>query len=322
MELLLPFNVDSSPAKISYCDKMLFMGSCFTEEIGNRMKEVKFDLLQNPNGILYDPESISAALNSYIENRDYKPDDLFFLNDLWHCWDHHSVFSGVSKEVVLQKINQSQASAHQFLKKASWIIITPGTSYKYYLQSGKPVANCHKAPSSSFQKKLLATEFIISELSSAISKLQLFNPSIKIIFTVSPVRHVRDGVVENNRSKARLIEATHFIKDNFDNVFYFPSYELLIDVLRDYRFYKEDHVHPTNEASRFIFEKFCDAFIEEEAIKLMNEVQSIISAVNHKPFHADSDAHKKFKTAQLEKIKKITRKLPTLDFSREEQFFS
>ena len=154
MNLLLPFQVTPSPLKISYADKILFIGSCFTEEIVRQMKDLKFNILQNPNGILYDLLSISSALTSYIENKQFKEDDLFLLNELWHSWQHHSVFSGMDKEKVLQNINHSQNEAHQFLKSASWLVITAGTSFNYNLKvSGEPVANCHKAPSDYFEKK-------------------------------------------------------------------------------------------------------------------------------------------------------------------------
>jgi hypothetical protein len=322
MELLLPFHIKPSAVKISYADKILFLGSCFSEGIGKEMRSLKFNVCQNPNGILYDPLSISSAVTSYIENKKYVEDDLFYLNELWHSWQHHSIFSGPNRDYVLQNINQSQSRAHQYLKEASWLILTLGSSYKYFLsESGQPVANCHKAPSHLFQKKLLPTDLIISELSTLISQLQSFNPNLKIIFTVSPVRHVKDGVIENNRSKARLIEAVHFIKENSNNVFYFPAYELVIDVLRDYRFYKEDHVHPTEPAIAFVFEKFCNAFIDDAGITLMQQIKTIIAAINHKPFHEESEAHKKFKQANLEKIKKMAIENPGINFSEDEKIF-
>lgn len=323
MELLLPFRITPSSHKISYSDKILFIGSCFTEEIGKMMKELKFDVLQNPNGILYDPLSISSALNSYIEDKQYKQDDLFLLNELWHSWQHHSIFSGMNKEMVLQNINHSQTEVHFFVKNASWLIITLGTSYNYQLKNSlQPVANCHKAPQDFFKKKLLPVEKIISCLRNVISKLQSYNPGIKIIFTVSPVRHVKDGVVENNRSKARLIEAIHSIKENNKDIFYFPAYELIIDVLRDYRFYKDDLVHPTESATEFVFESFCKAYLDEHSLKLSEEIKSIVTAMNHKPFQVESAAHKKFRAAQLEKIAIIKTNFPFIDFSKEERFFS
>ena len=323
MELLLPFHVTPSSHKISYADKILFIGSCFTEEISKMMIDLKFNVLQNPNGILYDPLSIASALDSYIENKKYNENDLFLLNELWHSWQHHSVFSGINKDKVMQNINRSQFEANQFLKDASWLIITLGTSYNYQLKkSSQPVANCHKAPQDFFEKKLLSVEEIISHLSNVISKLQSFNSGLKIIFTVSPVRHVRDGVIENNRSKARLIDAVHAVKENSKNVFYFPAYELIIDVLRDYRFYKDDLVHPTETATTFVFEKFCDAFLNDDSLKLLKEIKSLVAAMNHKPFQTESAAHKKFQAAQLEKIKSIKNKFSKIDFTIEEKFFS
>jgi hypothetical protein len=323
MDLLLPFRVIPSHVKISYSDKIFFIGSCFSEEIGKKMQNLKFNVLQNPNGILYDPVSISSALDSYIQNKIFNEDDIFYLNDLWHSWQHHSVFSGMSKEDVLQNINRSQTEANNFLKTASWLIITPGTSYNYiFKKSGVPVANCHKAPQNFFEKKLLSTDEIISNLSGSISKLRSLNSNLKIIFTISPVRHVKDGVVENNRSKGRLIDAIHSITEKFENVFYFPSYELIIDVLRDYRFYKSDLVHPTSAATDFVFENFCNAFLDDPGKKLLEEIKAISSAINHKPFQKESTSHKKFMATQLEKIQKIKTKFPSIDFSLEEKYFS
>ena len=319
----MPFEVVPSPVKISYADKIFFIGSCFTEEIGEKMKDLKFDVLQNPNGILYDPVSISSALDSYIKNKQFTGDDLFLLNGLWHSWQHHSLFSGMDKDNVLENINHSQLEAHRFLKTASWLIITTGTAFNYQLKnSGEAVANCHKASRDVFEKKLLTVEQIIYNLSAAISAVQAFNRKMKVIFTVSPVRHVRDGVIENNRSKARLIEATHSITEKMPNVFYFPAYELIIDVLRDYRFYKKDLVHPDDTATEFVFESFCDTYIDVPGKKLLEEIRAIVTAMNHRPFQKQSPAHKKFMNAQLEKIRKIKSALPLMDFSREEKFFS
>ncbi len=259
MEFVLPFHIAPSAFKISYADKIFFIGSCFSEEIGERFTYLKFNVLQNPNGILYDPLSISYALNSYIENKKFNDDDLFSNGDLWHSWHHHSVFSGMEKDVVLQKINQSQSAANSFLKNASCVIVTLGTAYNYQLKRNKEsVSNCHKAPASLFKKNLMETAEIIACLSSTIKNLQAYNPDVTIIFTISPVRHVRDGVIENNRSKARLIDAVHSIKENNEHVLYFPAYELVIDVLRDYRFYKSDLVHANEAAVQYVFESFCN----------------------------------------------------------------
>ena len=323
MELLLPFQVSPSPAKISYGDPVLFIGSCFSEEISRLMQKMKFDVKQNPNGILFDPVSISSALISYADDKMFAADDLFFLDGLWHSWQHHSLFSGMNKESTLQNINSTRSAAHRFLKTASWLIITPGTSYSYQLKdTGAPVANCHKAPQDFFEKKLLTTDEITGSLLKAISGVRFLNPQLKIIFTVSPVRHIRDGVIENNRSKARLIEAIHTVKENTENVSYFPAYELVVDVLRDYRFYKKDLVHPSDTAIEFVFERFCNAFVDEAGKKLLEEIKTIVAAMNHKPFQKESAAYKKFIQVQLQKIEKIKPAFPSVDFSMEEKYFS
>ena len=323
MELILPFKVTFFPKKISYTDKILFIGSCFSDEIGARMSNLKFDVLQNPNGILYDPVSISSALNSYIINGPYEVKDLFFQNDLWHSWHHHSVFSGLDKEEVLRKIGNARQEAHQFLKTTSWLIISLGTSINYSLKNERiQVANCHKAPGGYFEKKIITIEETIATLSATTNNLREFNADLKIIFTVSPVRHVKDGVVENNRSKARLLEAVHFITEKFQDIFYFPAYELVIDVLRDYRFYKTDLVHPTDAATDFVFESFCNALLDEPGKKLLEEIKKVVAARNHKPFQKESAAYKNFMKTQLEKINGISEKFPSIDFLKERKYFT
>ena len=323
MEFFLPFQIQSFPFKISYRDKILFIGSCFSEEIGNKMIDLKFDVLQNPNGILYDPESIAAAVFSYIENKSFNEKNLFELNGLWHSWKHHSAFSGVNKNDVLQKINVSRSCAHDFLKEAKFVIITLGTAFHYQLKNNNEnVANCHKAPADFFIKKLLPIEEIKTDLLNAISALEIFNPGLKIIFTVSPVMHVRDGVVENNHSKARLIEVSHSVCEQKQNAFYFPSYELITEILRDYRFYKDDLVHPNGTAINFVFEKFCDSFLDDSSKKMMTEIKKILSAVNHKPFFKESLEHQKFIAGQLKNINKIESEYPFINLSKEKDYFS
>jgi hypothetical protein len=322
MEFFLPFQIQSFPFKIYYTDKILFLGSCFSEEIGNKMSNLKYDILQNPNGILYDAKSIADALFSYIEAKPCDEKNLFELNGIWHSWHHHSVFSGINKKDVLEKINTSRLSAHAFLKEAKFVIITLGTAFHYQLKDNhENVANCHKAPADFFIKKLLSIEGIETALVNAISSLQIFNPSLKIIFTVSPVKHVKDGVVENTRSKARLIEASHFLCEQKQNVFYFPSFELVTEVLRDYRFYKNDLVHPNATAVDFVFDKFCESFIDDSSKKIMQEIKKILSAQNHKPFLKESQEHQKFIEKQIKMIDKIEKYYPFINLSKEKNYF-
>src|SRR4051812_38066845 len=202
-------------------------------------------------------------------------------------------------------INESQNRAHDFLQKANWIIITLGSSFVYKLSAeaplslrkgvrGEAVANCHKAPAQTFTKYLCTIDETVSSLDSTIHQLFHFNPQLKIIFTISPVRHLRDGVVENNRSKARLIEAVHHLVNKFEKLYYFPAYELVIDVLRDYRFYDIDLAHPNYAATRFVLDKFSETCFDDETQKRMKEIRKIVIAKNHTPFNQHSKQHKKF----------------------------
>jgi len=322
MEFFLPFQIQPFPFQISYADKILFIGSCFSEEIGNKLKDLKFNVLQNPNGILYDPLSVSDSLFSYIENKPFDEEDLFELNGLWHSWKHHSSFSAADKKDVLEKINTSQSGAHAFLKEANSLIITLGTAFYYQLKDDKKnVSNCHKAPAALFEKRLMPTTEIISEMLSALTALKSFNPDLKIIFTVSPVKHVRDGVVENNRSKARLIDAVHSISEQKENVSYFPSYELVTDVLRDYRFYKNDLVHPNESAIDFVFEKFLESLLSNESKRIIKKVKEIVSAANHKPFFKESETHQNFVAVQLKRIQEMEKDYPFINLTKEKHYF-
>lgn len=312
MQFMLDIRISSPEPLIAYTDTILVVGSCFTEHIGGRLARLKFSVLQNPHGILFDPLSVAKSLESYIENKQYNADDLIMLNEVWQSWQHHSAFSGVDQEKVIQKMNASQQAAHQFLKQADWMIITLGSSFFYQLlDQAMPVANCHRAPASWFQKRMLDIDETVIALDRCIERLFQFNPRLKVIFTVSPVRHIRDGVIENNRSKARLIESVHQLADKHKQVYYFPAYELVIDVLRDYRFYDIDLVHPNYAATEYVFSKFSDSYIEPESRKLMDDLKEIITAFNHKPFQPSTQAHRQFLTNYLKKFNSLSKKILT-----------
>lgn len=320
---MLDIDIKSPKEKITYSDRIFLIGSCFTDHIDKRLEELKFPVLQNPNGILFDPVSVSKSLVSYVDLKRYNKSDLFYLNELWQSWNHHSQFSGMNAAEVLLNINASQRRANEFLQKANWLIVTLGSSFSYHLtKDNYPVANCHRAPGQWFDKHLLSTEETVQALEESIEKLLLFNPGLKIILTISPVRHIRDGVIENNRSKARLIEAVHKVVEKYNHVFYFPSYELVIDVLRDYRFYDIDLVHPNYAATEFVFEKFQQSFIDEETGILMEEIKKIVTGFKHKPFQPETESHKAFLRNTFIKTKVLQEKLPHLDFSKELVYFS
>jgi hypothetical protein len=329
MDYLLKFTAKENADKIEYQHNMMLVGSCFTEHIGHFLTEHKFKTLQNPHGILFDTLSVSRSITTYIENKKIPETDSFQYNELWQNWQFHSQFSHPDKAVHLAKINQSIEDAHQFLKTTQYLMITLGSSFAYQLvepsvnNAGetKFVANCHKAPRQWFDKYLIPIEEQIASLDNVIHRLKMLNPSIKIIFTISPVRHIRDGVVENNRSKARLLEVVHHLVQKFNGLYYFPAYEMVIDVLRDYRFYDIDMVHPNYAATQYVIKAFCTACLSNEANHLLEEIKPVITAFKHKAFHPDSVAHKKFLLQNYETVKRLKLKYQFLDFEREMNYF-
>ncbi len=331
MEFITPINIKKPATQIAYPDKIMLVGSCFTEHIGNALADFKFSVLQNPNGILFDPNSVCKSLVSYIRNDQYAQENIFQLNEVWTSWQHHSRFSNIDEVNCVNGMNASQQAAHTFLKQADWLIITLGSSFSYRLteeaiagglRTGEGVANCHRAPANWFTKHLQTIQEIIEMLDVTMHQLFHFNPKLKIIFTISPVRHLRDGVVENNRSKARLIEAVHHMVNKFDKLYYFPAYELVIDVLRDYRFYDIDMVHPNYMATEFVLEKFRESFINATSQSLMDEVKKIMIARRHKPFQPGTAAHKQFLQMHAEKAKKLMEQNSFLDLKNELEYFS
>jgi hypothetical protein len=323
MEFQVPISLTPLPIPIKYGDKILLSGSCFTEHIGNALRDWKFDILQNPNGILFDPASVASSLISYIQPKRYTETDLFYANELWQSWQHHSIFSHVDKSAALDGINVAQQQAHDFLKKADWLVITLGSAFSYRLvENGAAVANCHRAPAQTFQKHLMTIEEINIALDSCLYQLFYFNPNLKVLFTISPVRHIRDGVVDNNRSKARLIESVHHLVNKFDRITYFPAYELVIDVLRDYRFYDVDMVHPNYPATQFVLEKFTQQCIDPAAHIILEEVKRLVTARRHKPFQPTTQAHQRFLKEQHNKAVTLAAKYPFLDLTEEINYFS
>ena len=318
MQFLTHISIKSLQPSISYHDKLLLVGSCFTEHIGNYLMDVKFQVLQNPNGILFDPISVCNSLQSYINNKQYTTDDLVYLNEAWHSWQHHSRFSGIDKDVVLANINKSQQAAQTFLKQADWLVITLGSSFVYQLVDNlQPVANCHKAPSQTFQKHLCTIDETTAAFETVLYQLSQFNPELKVLFTISPVRHLRDGVVDNNRSKARLIEVVHHLVNKFDKLHYFPAYELVVDVLRDYRFFDIDLAHPNYAATQFVLEYFAESCMNKDTQQLMEDIKKLVIARNHKPFNPTSNQHQQFLKVQLEKTLVFKKLYPYLDFEKE-----
>jgi hypothetical protein len=321
MEFRRAFQIPPLKQQLNIRHGVMLVGSCFTDHLGNKLQQHRFSTLQNPNGILFNPVSLAKSVTSYIEKKHYNRNDLFFQQEWWTSWDHHSQFSHASPEMLLEMINRSQDEAHLFLQKAKWIVLTVGSAWVYQLAEGTVVANCHKVPTDKFQKRLLPVEEVLAVLDNMIHRLFIFNPGLRILFTISPVRHLRDGFVENNRSKAVLIQAVHHLVEKFEGLFYFPAYELIIDDLRDYRFYAEDMVHPNYLATNYVWEKFSESCIDEESRKFIKEIAPINAALAHKPFQPDSNAHKLFRQKQVEKLQQLQTSYPFLDFEPEIAFF-
>ncbi len=300
MKFHYEFPIKKIPIPLTHYHKMLMMGSCFTENIGHLLESHCFTVLENPNGILFNPISVAEAINSYIYQKQIVESDLFLLNETWHSWKHHSRFSGITPADAVAKINASTTEAALFLKTADHIMITLGSAWVYRLTSaadgleGTVAANNHKAPAAWFTRELLTADTTKKVLQQMVDDLLKFNPHIQIIFTISPVRHLREGVIDNNRSKAVLIQAVHDLVNTKEAIYYFPAYELVIDDLRDYRFYAEDLVHPNYQATQYVWEKFVDACIHNDASKLFKLIKEIKLAYQHKPFNPDTHQHQQF----------------------------
>ncbi|GAA4462818.1 GSCFA domain-containing protein [Nemorincola caseinilytica] len=322
MQMMLSLDIPPLPGPITYTDNILLIGSCFTEHMADRLQHYKFHVLQNPHGILFNPLSVAQSLDSYISGERYTEADLFYLNELWNSWDHHTRFSHTDKTAALAGINRAQEEAAAFIRKADKVIITLGSAFQYYLrESGKHVANNHRAPAQWFEKRLLPIEEIVAALNGTIQRLQTANPYAKVIFTISPVRHIRDGVVDNNRSKARLLEAVHELCGMHEHAYYFPAYELVIDILRDHRYYDIDMVHPNFAATTFVWEHFMKACIDPAIHDVMKQVGEIMTARAHRTRFPDTNAHRKFMESYLAKCKALAERYPMLDMKEEIAYF-
>lgn len=278
-----------SRVKISHDDNVLLMGSCFAQEMGEKMNRYEFNCCTNPFGILFNPASLATALDRIISNTPYTADELAFDDRLYHSFDHHGSFSKPHEKEILEVINQSLSVAHEQLKLSRVFIITFGSAWIYRLiSSGKIVANCHKFPQQSFTKELLTFSDIVLIWKKVLEKLKAFNPDLQIIFSVSPVRYLRDGFEGNQISKSHLVLAVQELCAEKD-VSYFPSYEIQMDDLRDYRFYKSDMLHPSPEAVQYIWELFSRTHIDPYAIQIMNSMEKYILLKEHRSISETED---------------------------------
>lgn len=309
MKLQTQIPLTKARHQIDYTSQLLVLGSCFSENIGVKLNYYKFQTVQNPFGILFHPLAIENLIARAGKKEYYSAADLFFLDERWHCFDAHSSLSDVERETLLENLNTQLVRTENQLRQATHILITLGTAWTYQKRNtGETVANCHKVPQKEFNKHLLTVNEITASLQRTVQHIESINKKAQLIFTISPVRHIKDGFIENQQSKAHLITAIHTILSippSEARGIYFPSYEIMIDELRDYRFYKRDMVHPNDLAIDYIWEKFQQVWISETAHVTMKRVDEIQKGLLHKPFVVTSEQHQKFLEAVKKKIEML-----------------
>lgn len=296
-----------SSHKIGLKSGVFTIGSCFADAIGQRLSSSKFDSLVNPFGTTYNPISIHKNIFYALKN-ELPVDHTYLVRDDVHFnYDFHSRFSALDKSELTNAINNTIGTGHYFLKTAHYILITYGTAWIYTRkESGEMVNNCHKVPSGNFSKRLLSEQEIVGSFDSLYMMAKKYNPAIRFILTLSPVRHVKDTLELNSVSKAVLRSACHAISTHFAEAEYFPAYEIMMDDLRDYRFYKSDMLHPTEEAEDYIWENFMTAYFNEETIQFVKDWNSLRLSLEHKPFHAQSSSHQQFLRQTLKKLENLS----------------
>jgi hypothetical protein len=300
---------------INYNSKLILLGSCFSNNIGTKFDYFKFKTFVNPYGVLYHPLAVENLIWNASNDRQFKENEIFKSEEQWHSFETHSSLSSSNKVEFLESIDKITALSKTQFKNASHIFITFGTAFIYrFIENDTIVANCHKIQQKKFIKELLSINEILKSVKTIVSLLKNLNEKINIIFTVSPVRHLKDGFVENQLSKSHLIAAIHKIISPAENIFYFPSYEILMDDLRDYRYYKEDMVHPNSLAIRYIWEKFKFAWIDETVYPVMEDINSIQKGLAHNAFNFNSQAHQLFLKTLEEKITRLQKRFPWFTF--------
>ena len=306
--------VKNTPA-IDYNSKLFLLGSCFAENISNKLSYYKFQNKVNPLGVLFHPLAILDLLKRAQNRIGYNQKDLFFSNGYWQSYSAHSRLNNASKKEIVLELNSAVHFTKTQLMAASHVVLTFGTAWVYkHIESQSIVANCHKQPQKEFEKSLLSIDQLKKSFESIISILKSFNPEVTIIFTISPVRHLKDGFVENNHSKSHLISALHPIVNTAENTHYFPSFELVMDELRDYRFYKEDMLHPNQLAVDYIWERFQSSGIGSGTKITMNEVSRLQKGLGHKPFNSSSKAHLAFLFNLSKDVDALVYKYPFMKF--------
>ena len=316
MDFRTPVEWHGESEEIKYSDHVLLMGSCFAENVGGLLLENKFSCDVNPFGILYNPLSIAKALRQMLDGKVYTMDDLFDSGGQWHSWMHHSSFSSTDADECLNRINSRLEKATSALPRTTWLVMTWGTAFVYEKDS-EVVGNCHKQPDRLFTRRLLDVDTICGEWNYALREAKQRFPALKVMLSVSPIRHLKDGLHGNQISKSVLLLAIDRLCRELDFCHYFPSYEIVMDELRDYRFYAEDMLHPSPLAVKYIWECFCSAYMSKDTQRVMKEWADIQKGLAHRPFNPDSDAYRRFLSQIVLKIEELKEKFPYFEVQKE-----
>ncbi|MBK9270187.1 MAG: GSCFA domain-containing protein [Saprospiraceae bacterium] len=305
-----------APFKIDHRSKIWCMGSCFANELYHNLHQLHFNILFSPFGIAFNPISLMDHVHKICNNEQITRKDLIHHDGLYHSLSHHGSYSEADAESMLRNLNQKISEARDWILDADFLIITLGSAHYYsWKDSEQTVSNCHKIPASFFQKKRTNLEEVLPMFQRAISTLNRLNNKLKIILSVSPVRYLKDGFVENNRSKAILLETAHRIKEEFDQIYYFPAYEIFMDDLRDYRFCKSDLVHPSDQSIKYIMNYFINGCMTVETRSFILRIQKINDQLNHRPIHPATPSHSKFLDELKINIEQLKKEYPSIHFN-------
>lgn len=322
MKFRTKISPEKSDLRIGYNSPLFFTGSCFSEEIGSYLRRGKFDILVNPFGVLYNPASVADSLSRILNGKEFTENDLFEYNNRYLSFSHDTSFSYESSYEVLNSINSNLKIAVTKLRNAHFLFVTFGTARIYRLKSsGQIVSNCHKIPAAEFSREVMDIDIIVDLWRELIEKIRTINSNIKIVFTVSPVRHWKDGAQGNQLSKSILFLAIHKLISRDKNLTYFPSYELLMDDLRDYRFYNDDLLHPSPAAVEYIWDYFKSSYFDEDTLKLYSEIQKIISGAEHRLSGNNKLEKEVFKKNMLLRIMNVKKINPSINLEDEQKYF-
>ncbi len=321
------FRTVISPAqaesRLAYGKGIMLIGSCFTEHIGNSLIRYKFNVSQNPFGIVYNPVSIAAQIRRMVDYKPYQAQDLVFRDSLWHSFDHHGRFSDPDPELCLRGINSTLGQSASFIRQASHLILTFGTARVFNLMSsGQTVANCHKFPEGDFSSRLTEPDEILEQLIPSLDLLRSVNPDIRLFWSVSPVRYLKEGAHGNQLSKSILIRMVARLLETYPESYYFPAYEIFMDDLRDYRYYATDLVHPGEAGINYVWARFRESCIDQDSVQLMNRLEPLLKAALHRQSGQKTKASKEFNSSQIGKISRLIEEFPFLNLDAEIKAFT